>query len=77
MVSTLSAAAEMGDLERGMDVHDYVIQKGIDFDVPTTTMLITMNAKCREIEKAIFFVQGDQEVGYRCLVYAILCFCPN
>jgi len=58
VVSALSAAAETGDLEMGMNVHNYAINEGIDFDVPTTTMLMTMYAKCGETKKAKFLFKG-------------------
>ncbi|ONK76849.1 uncharacterized protein A4U43_C02F460, partial [Asparagus officinalis] len=61
LMSALSAVAEIGDLERGMDIHNYAIQKGIDFDVPTITVLMTMYAKCRDLETAKFLFEGIQK----------------
>ncbi|CAL5365827.1 unnamed protein product [Camellia sinensis] len=52
IVSALMAAAEMRDLEMGKDIHDFAIQQGIDSDILVATPLMTMYAKCGELEKA-------------------------
>ncbi|KAJ0978151.1 hypothetical protein J5N97_013625 [Dioscorea zingiberensis] len=64
VVSALSAAAEMEDLEAGMDIHAYSMQKGMVFDVSATTMLLTMYAKCGDLvkAKAIFEEMQDRDI---------------
>ncbi|KAI8011418.1 Pentatricopeptide repeat-containing protein [Camellia lanceoleosa] len=52
IVSALMAAAEMRDLEMGKDIHDFAIQQGINSDILVATPLMTMYAKCGELEKA-------------------------
>ncbi|XP_077217455.1 pentatricopeptide repeat (PPR) superfamily protein [Tasmannia lanceolata] len=51
-VSALSAAADMRDLEKGIDIHAYMIREGMDSDVSVRTSLMTMYAKCGSLEKA-------------------------
>ncbi|XP_010242634.1 PREDICTED: pentatricopeptide repeat-containing protein At2g39620 [Nelumbo nucifera] len=51
-VSALLAAAEIKDLEKGEEIHDYAVQEGIDSDILVATPLMTMYAKCGELEKA-------------------------
>ncbi|XP_058099528.1 pentatricopeptide repeat-containing protein At2g39620 [Magnolia sinica] len=60
-VSALSAAAEMRDLEKGMDVHTYLIKRGIDVDILATTTLITMYAKCGNLEEGKRLFDGITE----------------
>ncbi|KAF9596227.1 hypothetical protein IFM89_008386 [Coptis chinensis] len=52
VVSALSAAAEMGDMDKGKEIHHYAIEDGIDMDVSVATSVMTMYAKCGEPEKA-------------------------
>ncbi|KAJ8562768.1 hypothetical protein K7X08_031220 [Anisodus acutangulus] len=51
-VSALLGAGEMGDLERGMEIHECAIQEMIDSDVMVATSLMTMYAKCGVTDKA-------------------------
>lgn len=51
-VSALLAAAEMRDLEKGMEIHDCIKNQRIDSDVRVVTPLVTMYAKCGELQKA-------------------------
>ncbi|KAL2329611.1 hypothetical protein Fmac_017192 [Flemingia macrophylla] len=52
VVNSLLAAAEMGDLEKGKEVHDYALQIGIMSDIVVTTPIVSMYAKCGELKKA-------------------------
>ncbi|KAJ6798694.1 pentatricopeptide repeat-containing protein [Iris pallida] len=61
VVSALSAAAEMGDLEKGADIHSYAVQRRMDLDVSAATMLVTMYARCGDIEKARALFDGIKE----------------
>ncbi|KAK8928766.1 Pentatricopeptide repeat-containing protein [Platanthera zijinensis] len=54
VLSALAAAAETGDLERGVQIHDYAVEKGMDLDISVATAVLTMHAKCGEVEKAYF-----------------------
>ncbi|MCL7024881.1 hypothetical protein MKW94_011431 [Papaver nudicaule] len=51
-VSALLAAAETRDLEKGREIHEYSVRAGIDSDILVATPLMTMYAKCGELEKA-------------------------
>ncbi|OVA16868.1 Pentatricopeptide repeat [Macleaya cordata] len=51
-VSALSAAGEIRDFEKGKEIHDYSVRAGIDSDILVATPLMTMYAKCGELEKA-------------------------
>ncbi|KAK6933214.1 DYW domain [Dillenia turbinata] len=52
VVSALLAAAEMGDVKKGHEIHDCSIQEGFDSDTLVATPLMSMYAKCGEPEKA-------------------------
>ncbi|XP_072959788.1 pentatricopeptide repeat-containing protein At2g39620 [Typha angustifolia] len=60
VVSALSAAAELADSERGMDIHRYAVQREINFDVAVNTALVTMYAKIGDMEKAKLLFDGIQ-----------------
>ncbi|CAK9176492.1 unnamed protein product [Ilex paraguariensis] len=51
-VSALLAAAEMRNLEKGMEIHDCVMQQRLDSDIVVATPIMTMYAKCGEFEMA-------------------------
>ncbi|XP_042489930.1 pentatricopeptide repeat-containing protein At2g39620 [Macadamia integrifolia] len=57
-VSALLAATEMRDIEKGREIHDYATREEIDSDVLVATPLITMYAKCGELEKAKDLFEG-------------------
>ncbi|XP_059628169.1 pentatricopeptide repeat-containing protein At2g39620 [Cornus florida] len=52
VVSAFLAAAETRDLEKGKEIHDCAIKQRIDSDILVATPLMTMYAKCGELEKA-------------------------
>lgn len=58
VVSALSAAAEMNDLEKGTDIHSYLIRRGINLDTSVSTSLLTMYARGGNLDmaKRIFMV---------------------
>ncbi|KAG6670045.1 pentatricopeptide repeat-containing protein At2g39620 [Carya illinoinensis] len=57
-VSALLAAAEMRDLDKGVDIHNCAIQEGIDSDVLVATPIVTMYVKCGQLEKAKQLFKG-------------------
>nr|CAD1819394.1 unnamed protein product [Ananas comosus var. bracteatus] len=61
VVSALSAAAETADLDMGMSIHSYAVEEGVYFDVAVKTALVTMYAKCGEMEKAELLFDGIQK----------------
>ncbi|XP_057818471.2 pentatricopeptide repeat-containing protein At2g13600-like [Cryptomeria japonica] len=50
--SILPACARTGDLEQGMDIHQWIIESGLLSDVVVANALIDMYAKCGSINKA-------------------------
>ncbi|VVB02721.1 unnamed protein product [Arabis nemorensis] len=62
--SALQAAAYVGDLEKGISIHEYVVQQGMMSDVSVATSLISMYAKCGELEIAeqLFLNIKDRDV---------------
>ncbi|XP_019172738.1 PREDICTED: pentatricopeptide repeat-containing protein At2g39620 isoform X2 [Ipomoea nil] len=60
-VSALLGAAEMRDLEKGVEIHNYTIQEGIDSDIMIATSLMTMYAKCGQLEKTKELFRVTQE----------------
>ncbi|XP_024989028.1 pentatricopeptide repeat-containing protein At2g39620 [Cynara cardunculus var. scolymus] len=52
VVSALSAAGETRDLKKGKMIHECVKKNKFDSDIRVSTPLITMYAKCGELEKA-------------------------
>lgn len=65
LTSSVMAAAEMRDLEKGKMIHECIIQQGFDNDVLIATPIITMYVKFSELEKA---KQLFQELPERDLV---------
>lgn len=61
LVSVLSACAQLGDLEQGRAVHDYVIENGIRVDSFLSTGLVDLYAKCGCVEKAINIFESSSE----------------
>ncbi|XP_028786655.1 pentatricopeptide repeat-containing protein At2g39620 [Neltuma alba] len=52
IVSALLAAAEMRDMEKGKEVHDYALHQGVISDITVATPIVSMYAKCGELKKA-------------------------
>ncbi|CAO2814446.1 unnamed protein product [Amaranthus hypochondriacus] len=61
LVSVLSACAQLGDLEQGRTVHDYVVQNGIQIDYFLLTALVDFYAKCGCIEDAIYLFESSSK----------------
>ncbi|KAJ0103082.1 hypothetical protein Patl1_06301 [Pistacia atlantica] len=58
-VAALLAAGEMRDLEKGKEIHDCVMKQKFDIDVATSIM--SMYAKCGELEEAKKLFEELQE----------------
>ncbi|KAH9313903.1 hypothetical protein KI387_022530 [Taxus chinensis] len=52
MVSVLQACGDLGDLQQGMLVHDYVVRCGFELDVQVGNSLVAMYAKCGSTESS-------------------------
>ncbi|KAE9467651.1 hypothetical protein C3L33_00431, partial [Rhododendron williamsianum] len=52
LVSALSACAQLGELEKGKTIHEYIERKGIRVDAYLSTGLVDLYAKCGCIETA-------------------------
>lgn len=50
MVSVVQACTELAALEQGKVLHGYVLRKGLDSILPVVNALVTMYAKCGELE---------------------------
>ncbi|KAL3623708.1 Pentatricopeptide repeat-containing protein crr2, chloroplastic [Castilleja foliolosa] len=57
MVSVLQACAAVSALEQGKLIHGYILRKGLDSILPVMSALITMYARCGELElgKNVFY----------------------
>jgi pentatricopeptide repeat protein len=64
LVSVLSACAQLGEVEQGRFVHDYITRNGIRVDSYLTTGLVDLYAKCGSVEIAreIFESCKDKDV---------------
>nr|GME20406.1 pentatricopeptide repeat-containing protein At5g61800 [Ipomoea batatas] len=52
LVSALSACSQLGELEKGMSIHNHIKQNGVCIDAFLATGLVDMYAKCGCIEAA-------------------------
>lgn len=52
LVSALSACAQLGELDLGKRIHDYIVSNGIRLDAYLSTGLVDLYAKCGCIETA-------------------------
>ncbi|XP_019102542.1 PREDICTED: LOW QUALITY PROTEIN: pentatricopeptide repeat-containing protein At2g39620-like [Camelina sativa] len=64
VASALQAAAYVGDLVKGISIHEYAVQQGMMSDVLVATSLMNMYSKCRELEIAeqLFTNMKDRDV---------------
>ncbi|ESQ52641.1 hypothetical protein EUTSA_v10016248mg [Eutrema salsugineum] len=62
--SGLQAAGYVGDLEKGIAIHEYVVQQGMIGDISVATSLMSMYSKCGELEIAeqLFINIKDRDV---------------
>eukprot|EP00257_Ricinus_communis_P021014 XP_015580395.1 pentatricopeptide repeat-containing protein At2g39620 [Ricinus communis] len=58
VASALLAAADVRDSGRGKEICEFARQQGIDSDVSITTAMMTMYAKCGNLDKAKQLFQG-------------------
>lgn len=61
LVSVLSACAQLGDLEQGRAVHNYIVQNKIRVDSFLSTGLVDLYAKCGCIKTAIQIFETSAE----------------
>ncbi|XP_006848055.2 pentatricopeptide repeat-containing protein At1g11290, chloroplastic [Amborella trichopoda] len=52
IVGALSTTIDLRDIEKGKEIHDYLIQRGTSSDSEVITTLITMYAKCGNLNLA-------------------------
>jgi pentatricopeptide repeat protein len=53
MVSVLPTRVNLGELQEGKHIHDYIIEKGFGSNVFVGTALVAMYVKCESIEHAL------------------------
>ncbi|KAG9456116.1 hypothetical protein H6P81_000624 [Aristolochia fimbriata] len=58
LVGVLSACTNLGSIQQGRYVHDYIISKGIEVNVVLGTALIDMYARCGSVEMAKEIFEG-------------------
>ncbi|KAH9294421.1 hypothetical protein KI387_040375, partial [Taxus chinensis] len=52
VASVLSACSHVAALQRGKEIHDYIIRRGLDSDVFVTSAIVDMYAKCGSLRYA-------------------------
>ncbi|XP_006341456.1 pentatricopeptide repeat-containing protein At5g61800 [Solanum tuberosum] len=64
LVSALSACAQLGELQKGKTIHDYIKRKGIAIDSYLCTGLVDLYAKCGciDIARELFEMSKDKKV---------------
>ncbi|KAK7394231.1 hypothetical protein VNO78_14753 [Psophocarpus tetragonolobus] len=75
VVNSLLAAAEMRDLKKGKEVHSYALQLGIMSDIVVATPIVSMYAKCGELEKAkelFLSLEGRDLVAWSAFLSALV-----
>ena len=75
VVNALLAAAEMRDLEKGKEVHNYALQLGIISDIAVATTIVSMYAKCGELKKAkelFLSLEGRDSVAWSAFISALV-----
>ncbi|MED6151319.1 hypothetical protein PIB30_081384 [Stylosanthes scabra] len=75
VVNTLVAAAEMRNLEKGKEVHDYALRLGIMSDIAVATTVISMYTKCSELKKAkelFLSLEGKDSVAWSAFISALV-----
>ncbi|KAL2554479.1 Pentatricopeptide repeat-containing protein [Forsythia ovata] len=61
IVSILQACAQSSDLVLGMEVHGYVVENGIEIDLPLCNSFIALYAKCGSLDYARELFQESSE----------------
>ncbi|RDX80066.1 Pentatricopeptide repeat-containing protein, partial [Mucuna pruriens] len=75
VVNSLLAAAEMRDLEKGKEVHNYALQLGLMSDIVVATPIVSMYAKCGELKKAkelFLSLEGRDLVAWSAFLSALV-----
>ncbi|XP_061374414.1 pentatricopeptide repeat-containing protein At2g39620 [Gastrolobium bilobum] len=75
IVNALLAAAEMRELEKGKEVHNYALQLGLMSDIVVATPIISMYAKCGELSKAkelFLSLEGRDLVAWSAFLSALV-----
>ncbi|XAR50412.1 hypothetical protein NMG60_11004730 [Bertholletia excelsa] len=64
LVSALSACAQLGELEKGKQIHSYIEQNGIQIDAFLSTGLVDLYSKCGciEIAREIFELSPEKSL---------------
>lgn len=64
MVSVLQACAAIAALEQGKLIHGYILRKGLDSILPVISALMTMYARCGDLElgKRVFYLMDKRDV---------------
>lgn len=64
MVSVLQACAALAALEQGKLIHGYILRKRLDSILPVMSALVTMYARCGELElgRRVFSQMGKRDV---------------
>ncbi|KAL2488980.1 Pentatricopeptide repeat-containing protein [Forsythia ovata] len=64
MVSVLQACAALSALEQGKLIHGYILRKGLDSILPVISALVTMYARCGDLElgQRIFSLMDKRDV---------------
>lgn len=52
LVTMLSACSHVASLEKGEQIHSYIMEGGFEFDISLSTALVDMYAKCGQLDKA-------------------------
>ncbi|KAL4188478.1 hypothetical protein AMTRI_Chr08g160370 [Amborella trichopoda] len=74
IVGALSTATDLRDIEKGKEIHDYLIQRGTSSDSEVITTLITMYAKCGNLNLAKELFNGIENgdlVAWSAMIYAL------
>ncbi|GMG99325.1 hypothetical protein Nepgr_001165 [Nepenthes gracilis] len=61
LVSALSACGQLGDLEQGKAIHDYIIKNSIKVDAFLSTSLVDFYAKCGCIQTAVDVFESSSD----------------
>ncbi|ERN09636.1 hypothetical protein AMTR_s00029p00196570 [Amborella trichopoda] len=74
IVGALSTTIDLRDIEKGKEIHDYLIQRGTSSDSEVITTLITMYAKCGNLNLAKELFNGIENgdfVAWSAMIYAL------
>ncbi|XP_059318059.1 pentatricopeptide repeat-containing protein At1g06143 [Lycium ferocissimum] len=66
MTSVISACAHLGALDKGKEMHFYVMEKGFDLGVHIGSALIDMYAKCGSLERSLLVFYKLREKNHFC-----------